>query len=158
MQDLGDKIEVRKTKKGKSIFSIKDFTKDEIILEFENNFLDYPGKYTLCIDINKHQYSIDANAHEKFINHSCNPNGYINFQDLTCRALRLIKKGEEITFNYLTTEWDLANKFDCECGSLKCHGRIKGFKYLTLEQQKELGPFLSLFLRKKLNTILKGIK
>jgi hypothetical protein len=147
---LSDKIEVRDTKKGKSIFSIGSFVKDDVILEFEKKFTDHPRKDTLCININKHQYSTNPNAPENFLNHSCNPNGYINFQDLTYRALRPIKKGEELTFNYLTTEWDLANKFDCECGSENCYGQIRGFKYLTLEQQRGLEPLLSPFLKKKL--------
>jgi len=84
------------------------------------------------------------------LNHSCNPNGYINFKDLTYRALHPIKKGEELAFNYLTTEWDLSNKFICECGAEKCSNEIKGFKYLILEQQRELEPLLSPFLKKKL--------
>ncbi len=147
---VSDKIKVRDTKGGKSIFAIGGFVKEEVILEFENNLLDYPRKDTLCIDIDRHQYSNNVNAPENFINHSCNPSGYINFQDLTYRTLRPIEREEELTFNYLTTEWDLANKFNCECGSLKCHGEIKGFKYLTLKQQKKLEPFLSPFLKKKL--------
>ncbi|MFO7711466.1 MAG: SET domain-containing protein-lysine N-methyltransferase [Candidatus Woesearchaeota archaeon] len=77
------------------------------------------------------------------------PNGYIDFDDLAYRAKRPIRKGEELTFNYLTTEWDLAEKFNCDCGSNNCYEEIKGFKYLTLNQKKELEP--SPFLKKKLN-------
>jgi len=145
---VSDKIEVKDTKKGKSAFTTESFVKDELILEFEQNFLKQPRKDTLCVDENKHQYSKDPNAVENFLNHSCDPNGYINFQDLTYRAIKPIKKGEELTFNYLTTEWDLAKTFDCDCGT-KCHGTIKGFKYLTKEEQKELEPLLSPFLKKK---------
>ena len=150
---VSEKTEVRDTKKGKSLFSIDSFVKDEIILKFEEKFLKKPRRDTLCIDISKHQYSTDPNAAENFLNHFCSPNGYINFDDLTYRALRPIKKGEELTFNYLTTEWDMANKFDCDCGSNKCYGQIKGFKYLTLKQQKELEPLLSPFLKKKLKEV-----
>ena len=87
---------------------------------------------------------------ENFLNHSCEPNGYINFEDLTFRALRNIKKGEELTFNYLTTEWDMANKFDCKCDSKDCFGYIGGFKYLPLKEKTKLLPFLSPFLKNKL--------
>ena len=147
---VSDKVEVRDTKKVKSLFAIDSFVEDEVVLEFEKNFLEQPRRDTLCIDTNKHQYSTNPKATENFLNHSCNPNGYIDFEDLTYRALRPIKKGEELTFNYLTTEWDMANKFDCSCGSNNCYGKIKGFKYLTLNQQKELEPLLSPFLKKKL--------
>jgi hypothetical protein len=150
---VSDKIEVRDTKKGKSIFAIDEIAKDEIIFEFEKNFLEYPTKTSMQIDEGVHQECTNPEAVENFLNHSCEPNGYIDFQNLSFRALRQIKKGEEVTFNYLTTEWDLANKFDCKCGSKKCYGKIKGFRYLTRKQQKELEPLLSPFLRKKLREI-----
>lgn len=150
---VSNKVEVRNIKKGKSLFALGSFVKDEVILEFEKNFLEQARRDTLCIDTNKHQYSKKPEAVENFLNHSCNPNGYINFDDLTFRAFRFIKKGEELTFNYLTTEWDMANKFKCDCGSKNCYGEIKGFKYLTVNQQKELKHFLSPFLKKKLKEI-----
>jgi hypothetical protein len=62
-------------------------------------------------------------------------------------ALRNIKKGEEITYNYLTTEYDLVRDnldFDCKCGSK--NGRIKGFKFLTKSQKLKLKPLLSILL------------
>lgn len=145
-----DKIEIIDLGKGKSIKAGNTFVKDEVIIEFEKNFLEYPRSDTVCVDENKHQYSVNPSALENFLNHSCNPNGYINFDDLTYRALRKIEKGEEFTFNYLTTEWDMANKFVCNCGSANCYGQIKGFKFLSLEQQKELELFLSPFLKKQL--------
>ncbi len=145
-----NKIEVRDTKKGKSIFAIDEIKKEEIIFEFEKNFLDYPTKTSMQIDETKHQECTNPEAVENFLNHSCEPNGYIDFQNLTYRALRPIKKGEELTYNYLITELELANKFNCKCGSQKCYGKIKGFKYLTLEQKRELKPLLSPFLKKKL--------
>lgn len=151
MSYYNNKLEIRKTEKGKSLFARKDINKNEIILEFEKNFLPYPTKTSMQIDENIHQESKNPDAFENFINHSCEPNSYINFRDLTLRVIRKIKKGEEITYNYLTTEWELKSKFQCKCGSGKCYGHIKGFKYLTKEQQKDLLPFISPFLKKKIN-------
>lgn len=150
---VSNKIEVRDTKKGKSIFAIDEIVKNEIIFEFEKKFLKHFTKTSMQIEETKHQESTNPEAVENFLNHSCEPNGYIDFQGLIYRALRPIKKGEELTFNYLTTEWELVNKFYCECGSQNCYGQIKGFKYLTLEQQKELEPLLSPFLKKKFREI-----
>lgn len=147
---ISNKIAVRKTKKVKSIFAKEDIKKDEILFEFEKNFLDHPTKTSMQIDKNLHQENTNPEAIENFLNHSCEPNGYINFGDLTFRALRNIKKGEELTYNYLTTEFDLVKKFECNCGSKKCLHNIKGFKYLILEQQRELESLLSPFLKKKL--------
>lgn len=147
---VSDKIEVRDIKKGKSLFAIDEIMKNEIIFEFEQNFLINPTRTSMQIDDNVHQESIHSNALENFLNHSCKPNGYIEFQDLTYRALCPIKKGEELTFNYNTTEWDMKKGFLCQCEFKGCYEQIKGFKYLTYEQQKELEPLLSPFLKKKL--------
>ena len=148
---ISKKLEVRKTIKGKSLFAREDAEKDKILIKFEGQVLHYPKKSTLQIDENKHlerEGTID-----NYLNHSCKPNGYVNFDDLTFRTLRKIKKGEEVTFNYLTTEWDMAYKFQCQCNSENCLKHIKGFKYLTPKQKKKLEPLLSPFLKRKLKEL-----
>lgn len=44
--------------------------------------------------------------------------------------MRDIQEGEPITFNYLSTEWDMAQAFKCECGSENCLGEIQGARYV----------------------------
>ena len=77
-----------------------------------------------------------------FFNHSCNPNAGIKGR-ATLFALRDIKKGEEITFDYSTTEWtnDKAWKINwtkiwkikCNCKSSKCRKYIKTFNNLPVK-------------------------
>ncbi len=91
-------------------------------------------------------------AIDDYFNHSCNPNSVLHFPNYVLRALRVIDKGEEITWNYLTTEFNLARDgqdFDCECSSDNCVGHVKGFTYLTEEQKLRLLPWLSTYLRTK---------
>jgi hypothetical protein len=66
------------------------------------------------------------------------------------RALRNIAAGEEITCNYLTTDWELHERFVCYCGAPQCYGELKGLKYLERDKQHELLPFLPEFMKKKL--------
>ena len=86
---------------------------------------------------------------EDFINHSCNPNTKIDIQKRCFTVIKNIPKNTEITFNYLTSEYDmksLGTDFICHCGFKNCHGHIKGFKYLIVKQKRELKPYLSPFL------------
>lgn len=59
-----------------------------------------------------------------FINHSCAPNTYMRI----CRgrvefySLRPIKKGEELTCDYVDSHHE--GKLPCRCGSSKCRGFI----------------------------------
>lgn len=76
----------------------------------------------------------DGSEYEAFVNHSCEPNVYIDGQ-IVFRALRDIKTGEYITVDYGT--FMLTNNpyiKDCKCGSSKCRKQITGedYKFLTL--------------------------
>ena len=74
----------------------------------------------------------------RYLNHSCQPNGYINTAGLAFVALREISKGEECTFNYLTTEFEMAVPFTCRCGAVNCFGLIRGYAHLSVAQKEEL--------------------
>tara|TARA_B100000287_G_scaffold59444_1_gene52158 strand:- start:441 stop:797 length:357 start_codon:yes stop_codon:yes gene_type:complete len=61
------------------------------------------------------------------INHNCNPNTvvlYVN-KSLQFIAISNISEGDEITFNYNTTETELAEPFRCNC----CGNLIRGERY-----------------------------
>lgn len=62
----------------------------------------------------------------------------MNLSELTVCALRDIAPGEEITFNYLTTESGMAVPFNCICGSSNCFGFIQGRNFLTRSQAERL--------------------
>ncbi|MBL7160598.1 MAG: SET domain-containing protein [Candidatus Aenigmarchaeota archaeon] len=145
---VSKKLELEGVKGGKGLFAKEYVRKDEILIRFKGNFLGKATRTSLQIGENKHLEG--PGKIDDFLNHSCEPNGYIDFGDMNLRALRRIRKGEEVTFNYLTTEWDMKKKFRCGCGSKKCLRFIRGFKYLTAEQKGRLEPLLSPFLKGKL--------
>lgn len=62
----------------------------------------------------------------------------MNNAELTFRALRNISPNEEITFNYLTTESEMAAAFNCICGSANCFGFIQGRNFLSPAQASRL--------------------
>ena len=37
-----------------------------------------------------------------------------------------LNKGDELTFFYPSTEWNMAQKFECKCGEDACAGTIGG--------------------------------
>jgi hypothetical protein len=43
-------------------------------------------------------------------------------------ADRDLKEGDELTFFYPSTEWDMAQPFECLCGNVQCRGKITGAK------------------------------
>lgn len=77
----------------------------------------------------------------RFMNHSCEPNVVIRGRDVF--ALRAIEPWEQVTFDYNTTELELAEAFDCRCGSRRCLGRVRGFRFLDHSSRERLRPFLA---------------
>lgn len=77
----------------------------------------------------------------RFINHSCAPNTLFKGRALV--ALKSIEPGQEITFDYNSTEYELTEPFDCCCESDCCKGRIRGFRFLSRMEQERLRPWLA---------------
>ena len=78
------------------------------------------------------------------LNHSCRPNAVFRGRRLV--ALRDIQAWEQITFDYNTTEFELATPFRCTCGEANCCGMVRGFKHLTVAQRQQRAPLVADYL------------
>lgn len=81
----------------------------------------------------------------RFLNHSCEPNAFL--RGLTLVALDDIPEGAEITFDYNTTEWDMAHPFACVCGTPACVGVVRGYRHLDDAARARLLPWVAEHLR-----------
>jgi hypothetical protein len=138
-------IEVRDNGGFKGVFASHAINQDSVIFYLKGTISTRPSKYTIQIAHQQHlnlptlrKTSDDLNYCWQYLNHSCAPNGYLNTAELTFRALRNIKLGEEITFNYLTTESEMAAPFNCICGSPDCFGFIQGRNFLSPAESERL--------------------
>ncbi len=129
----------------------------ERLYRLKGRLCDTPTRYSVQISKDKHIDMYEQIELEEildgypfhFINHSCEPNMYLNKRAF--HAARIIHRGEELTFNYNTSEYDMAEPFVCRCGSLFCSGWIRGFKYLSYLEAQRLLPILPDYLRAELN-------
>ena len=58
------------------------------------------------------------------VSHSCAPNCRVSFADRTLIAIRNIEPGEQITFDFRTTETRLFHPIQCRCRTPACVGRL----------------------------------
>lgn len=146
---MSDKIVVSTRPDGqKGLFANAAVQKEEILITYTGPILDHPTRLSIQIDDDKHiEGTEDSNA---FLNHSCDANAYVDWGMPCLRARRNIAAGEEITCNYFTTDYELHEKFSCRCGAPRCIGEIKGFKFLSGQEQLELEPWVPEFLKRKL--------
>ena len=142
--------------KGKGLISKKHMKKGVIVLKFDEGVTIRPNSTAsiTALQIDEDAF-LDSEPKQirDFLNHSCDPNVRIDFDKMGCVSIQEIKPGDEITFSYVTTEYDLAIKneeFQCFCGSKNCIRVVKGFKHLKKEHQMKLKPLLSSFLLRKL--------
>ncbi|EKD12752.1 uncharacterized protein L3040_006902 [Drepanopeziza brunnea f. sp. 'multigermtubi'] len=78
---------------------------------------------------------LNLNSDLVYINHGCEPS--LTF-DLSRMGIFAgpggLSPGDELTFFYPSTEWDMAQGFDCFCGAKTCRGFISGAKNMSEEQ------------------------
>lgn len=139
---------LRDTEKGKGVFACETIEKNSIIFECRRGEIyTYEESRTfLCQDyfLQIGQDFFVGRSHDwaDYFNHSCDPNAGLIIKrqtpvHLVFIALRQILPGEEIAWDYSTTmdedDWEM----DCLCGSPKCRGRIRDFKYLPNDIQRK---------------------
>ena len=129
---------------GRSLLAVSDIPKDSVIIKLDGHLLGAPTRTS--IQVNSYQH-LEVDFDNGFLNHSCDPNAYIDYEDLTLRALEDIKEGEEVTFCYLATEYQLATPFACNCQKPGCFGLIKGFSYLNPYEKERIAHLLAPHLK-----------
>lgn len=130
----------------KALIAQDNIAKHTIIFLYEDTATDQRTRTSIQVAVDKHIEPGDFGA---FANHSCEPNTQIianydeerNVAQILMLSIKPIRKGEEITFDYATTETTvtsgLLNKA-CLCGSKNCRGKITGFNELSAPHQMEL--------------------
>lgn len=139
------KIELRAAEIGQGVFTRQAVAAGEVLIALAHLFVGAPGRHTIQIDGERHQAG--TGEIDDFLNHCCEPSAFLDADRLCFVAARDIAAGEEVTFNYLTSEWDMAEAFDCRCGAERCLSKIRGFRYLSPGEQERLAPHLTPFLR-----------
>lgn len=130
---------------GMAYFAKRDFKKGERIMEGYGRIVDHQTSHC-SVTIGKDKHYIPEKWTGKYWNHSCNPNSYMKSRSdgfTTLFALKKIKKGEEITYDYAMTElsWITGAKemhVSCLCGEKTCKGKILSFSQLTPREQSAL--------------------
>lgn len=116
----------------KAFFARRKYDAGEVVTAFSAGaVLPLPTYLTVQVDIDKH--IMLQPEHLQYINHSCSPNVFFDTYAMQVVALKPIAEGDEMTFFYPSTEWDMVQPFSCQCGSSDCLGEIKGAAHIRPE-------------------------
>lgn len=99
---------------------------------------------------------IELNSDLVYCNHSCDPSVIFDMERFEVRTVptRGLKKGDDLTFFYPSTEWQMRQPFRCHCGSDACVGFVSGAKDLdeALLRQYWLNPHIERLLAERVTT------
>ncbi|KAK2013728.1 hypothetical protein LZ32DRAFT_239321 [Colletotrichum eremochloae] len=97
---------------------------------------DEPTYATVQCGKDKH---LNLNSDLLYINHSCEPSLIFDTGNFNILAgPKGLQPGDELTFFYPSTEWHMAQPFDCFCGTPSCRGTIGGARDMPRAQLEGL--------------------
>ena len=88
-----------------------------------------------------------------FINHSCEPNCALS-GNVILVAARDIAVGEELTYDYATSDGSDYDEFECSCGSVLCRGKISGHDWMLPELQLRYRGTFSPYLARRIAALV----
>jgi len=113
---------------GKGAFANIDFKKGDAVIDYQDCCRVISKKEFQGLSLFQRKFTSEINgkvlfftAPARYVNHSCDPSVKSNGKaDI---ALRDIKKGEEITTDYVSEKVPNLN-LKCKCGSKNCKGKL----------------------------------
>lgn len=134
--------------KGRGVFAARNFKQGELVIIGKSvEIIKTRSMTSLQVNWDEHA-ELDEPA--CVTNHSCNPNlGVKNNEHggYSFYALRDITEGDEVTWDYNTTEYISIAVPDCHCGAVNCRGKTPGFKFLESELRKRYGEYIGDYLK-----------
>ncbi|KAL2795018.1 D-isomer specific 2-hydroxyacid dehydrogenase [Aspergillus keveii] len=97
---------------------------------------------------------IELNSDLVFCNHSCTPSLNFDMHKMEVRVVdeRPLNAGDALTFFYPSSEWEMDQAFQCNCGSgQKCKGLIQGAKGMSRKDLEGywLNPHIEVLLSER---------
>lgn len=143
--------------KGLGVFARRDMQAGHRICVCSGYITDIEHVTAMSLQLDEDVFLHGVGEFDDYINHSCDPNCVVRFEDgsAVLVVLKAIGAGEELTFDYNTSDWDLVEQgektnldlsFTCRCQSKNCVGEIKGFRHLNAAQRAQRKEYLSPFL------------
>jgi len=122
-------LTIKTENKFRSLITKQLYNKGDVICDIpKEKVANKPDRFTVQIGRTEHTNVGKLAA----LNHSCDPNVILDTLNMKMIARRDIEKGEELSFFYPSTEWEMDAPFICLCGSSNCIHVVAGARFLPL--------------------------
>ena len=134
------KLVTRSCNGGKGTFTQRLIPADTRILEFTGDRVvrelliqaQASGGHDSFLQIAEDSFIGASGNTDDYVNHSCDPNCGLEFVNdrIYLKSIKPISRGEQLTFDYATSQQAFPFRFHCHCGSEHCRGEIGDYHEL----------------------------
>ncbi len=148
---MPESLVIRKQDKYRSLTTSKAYRRGEIICPIPaESMYSRPNQFTVQIGIDRHVEVRELAS----TNHSCDPSTILDTTRMLMIATRDLAPGDELTFFYPSTEWEMSSPFICLCGAANCIHVVAGARFLPLSTLEH--HFLNEHIRQLMIGLLNG--
>lgn len=148
-----DLVGVLVARKHRRLVAIRPIAEGRRLFTIAGRETRVPTKYSLQVGADLHldqdcardEIDLVRRYFWRYLDHHCEPTTVIRDREVI--AIRDIAEGEGVTFDYNTTEYDMAAPFRCLCRSRHCVGMVRGARHLTPAQRARVERWLPDYLR-----------
>ncbi|KAJ3281527.1 hypothetical protein HK104_011416 [Borealophlyctis nickersoniae] len=110
------------------LVSLQPFKKGDLVCKIEG-YAKHANKRWSSVQVSANEH-IELCSELVYMNHSCDPSIHLDTTRMEVIAAKDIKEGDDLTFFYPSSEWDMSQPFDCWCGAEQCVKRVSGAQHI----------------------------
>lgn len=149
-----------KAKGGRALFARERVKQGEVLLVWGGEVVTADtlkwmseDKRRISVQIEEDLYLVTSNeGPSDWVNHSCDPNAGVVGQ-VVLVALRDVRVGEEICFDYATTDGSPYDEFECGCASRTCRGHVTGDDWRQPALQARYAGHFSPYIQRRIDRL-----
>jgi len=156
---LTGKAEIRSLASGQSsAFASSPIAPGETVAVFGGSLMDgaelralSPDRRSRSIQVEENLFLVPGEFAEDgdLINHSCEPTCGLRGSSILV-AMREIHVGEELTYEYATSDGEPYDEFACLCGAARCRKFVRGSDWKLPEIQERFNGWFSPYLQRRI--------
>lgn len=152
--------------RGTGVYAAEPIEKGELLAVWGGRIIDRASvaklapaerRYVLQVGDDRYLASLDHVDPPDYINHCCHPNGGLRGEDQLV-AMRKIAVGEEVSFDYATTDSCSLLEFACECPKRSCRRRVSSDDWRRADVQARNRGYFSPYLQRRIDALKRVVR
>lgn len=149
--------------RGRGVFAMQSMPRGTLICVFGGCIVEWPALQEMDAETRRMALQVDdelfllstQEGPSDWVNHSCDPNAGMSGQ-ISLVAMRPIRAGEEITFDYAMTDSLAYDEFGCACGAAACRGRVTSADWASPVLQRRYEGYFSPYLARRIQSSVRS--